>query len=65
TVQKICRRAKDEEEVRETLDNIWKQPEKGEEIIKDLSEKNEEVYQFEKMLEETVESPTSLSANDI
>jgi len=65
TVQKICKRARDEEEVRETLDNIWKQPEKGEEIIKDLSEKNEEVYQFEKMLEETVESPTSLSSYNI
>jgi hypothetical protein len=33
SVQKICKRAKDEEEVRETLDKIWKQPQNSSEIL--------------------------------
>ena len=52
SVQKICRRARDEEEVRETLDRIWKQPEKSEETLNQLLQKNEDLYKFEKMLEE-------------
>ena len=57
SVQKVCKRAKDEDEVRETLDRIWRQPEKGEEILNELLEKNKDLYQFEKMLEETAEKP--------
>jgi hypothetical protein len=52
TVQKICKVAKNEEEVREILDNIWKNPEKGEEILAEAMEKNKDIYKFEKMLEE-------------
>lgn len=52
TVQKICKRARDEQEVRETLDRIWKQPEKSEEILNELLEKNKDLYEFEKMLEQ-------------
>ena len=52
TVQKICKRAKNEEEVRETLENIWSMPESAEEILDELLEKNKELYMFERMLEE-------------
>jgi len=60
TVQKVCKRAKDEGEVRETLDKIWKQPEESEETLSEMLERNKDLYQFEKMLEETVESPINL-----
>ena len=53
TVQKICRIAKDEDEVREILDAIWKNPEKGEEILFKALEGNKDIYGFEKMMEET------------
>jgi hypothetical protein len=52
TVQKVCRTAKDEKEVREVLEAVWENPEKSEEILAKTAEKNKEVYEFEKMLEE-------------
>lgn len=52
SVQKVCRTAKDEDEVREILDAVWKGPEKGEEILAEVAEKNREIYAFERMLEE-------------
>jgi hypothetical protein len=52
SVQKICKRARNEEEVRETLDRVWKQPERSEEILNELLQKNADLYKFEKMLEE-------------
>lgn len=51
TVQKICKIAKDEEQVREILEEIWKKPEKSVEILEQVMEKNKEIYEFEKMLE--------------
>ena len=57
SVQKICKRARDEEDVRETLDRIWKQPEKSDETLNELLQKNEDLYKFEKMLEEKKETP--------
>jgi len=51
TVQKVCRRARGEDEVRETLDTVWKQPEKAEEILDELRRRNEDLYRFEEMLE--------------
>ena len=53
TVQKVCRAAKDEDEVREALDLMWKTPGDGEKILGELTSRNEELYGFEKMLEET------------
>lgn len=50
TVQKICRIAKNEREVRETIDQIWDTPTNGETILSKLIKKNEDLYQFEKML---------------
>jgi len=52
SLQKICERAKDEPEVKETLDTIWKSPKKAEEILIELAERNQELYKFEKMLKE-------------
>ena len=51
TVQRICRVARDENEVRELLDFIWKYPEKSEEMLTKLLEKNRDVFEFEKLLE--------------
>ncbi|MCW4002623.1 MAG: winged helix-turn-helix domain-containing protein [Candidatus Bathyarchaeota archaeon] len=51
TVQKICKIAKDEKEVRETLRAIWEEPEKSGKIIGNMINKNEDIYEFEKMLE--------------
>jgi hypothetical protein len=52
TVQKICKIARDEKEVRVILDAIWREPLKAKEIIVETLEKNKEIYGFEKMLEE-------------
>jgi len=43
TVQKVCKVAEDEKEVRELLDAIWKDPEKGDEMLAEAMEKNEEL----------------------
>lgn len=53
TVQKICKIAKDENEVREVLDAIWDNSGRSEEILKNVQAKNKKIYEFEKMLEET------------
>jgi hypothetical protein len=50
TVQKVCRTAKHEGEVREALDQIWKNPADGERALAELSNRNVELYSFEKML---------------
>jgi len=52
TVQKICKRARNEDEVREILEKIWNRPDKAEEFLKELLERNKELYAFERMLEE-------------
>ena len=59
SVQKICKIAKDEKQVREILENMWKDPEKSEEILDKFAERNMMVYEFEKLLEQN-ESGTSL-----
>jgi hypothetical protein len=56
TVQKVCKIAKDEGDVREILDALWKNPQRGEEILAEAMEKNKDVYGFERMLEEKVKS---------
>jgi len=57
TVQKICKIAKDESDVRQILEAIWKNPKKGREILAEAVEKNKDVYGFEKMLEEKGQKP--------
>jgi len=51
TVQRICRLARDEMEVREVLDAIWRSPDKAEEILAMIAAKNQQLYEFERMLE--------------
>ena len=52
TVQKVCRLARGEREVRETLDAVWASPKGGGDVLRRLAEKNEALYEFERMLEE-------------
>lgn len=52
TVQKVCKLSRDEDEVRETLDNIWRQPERSKEALEELQRRNEDLYRFEEMLEQ-------------
>ncbi len=58
TVQKVCKVAEAEKEVRELLDALWENPEKGEETLTEARERNEEIYQFEKMLEQKIPKTT-------
>jgi len=58
TVQKICKVARDEREVREILDGIWKRPEKAEGILTETMERNKDIYGFERMLEEKGPRPS-------
>ena len=53
TIQKICRYAKDEKEVRDTLQKSWNQPSKGREFLTELTMKNKVLYEFEETLENT------------
>jgi len=56
TVQAVCRVARDEAQVREALDALWKEPGRAEEIIGELRAENEDLYKLEKMLESEVEN---------
>ena len=51
TVQKVCRMARDEGQVRHALDMFWKEPYGAPEALIELRMGNEELYRFEKMLE--------------
>jgi hypothetical protein len=51
TVQKACRIAKNENEVREVLDTLWENSSRSREIIASVLEKNKDLYMFEKILE--------------
>lgn len=50
SVQKICQVARDEKEVREVLDQIWKDPPEAEDILSNVQENNEDLYEFERKL---------------
>jgi len=60
TVQAICRVARAENQVRETLDSLWRDPERAGEIMKELRGENEDLYKFEQMLESEDESPNKV-----
>lgn len=51
SVQRVCKIAKNEKQVRETLDRIWVKPEESDSILDTAFKANEEVYEFEKSLE--------------
>jgi len=50
TVQKICKACKDEKQMREILDEIWKTPEQAKEIINEVLERNKDIFEFERTL---------------
>ena len=50
TVQKICKIARDEVEVREILQDIWQNPKKAQETLEKVARKNEEIFELEKYL---------------
>jgi hypothetical protein len=50
TVQKICKIAMDEKQMRELLDEAWSQPKTMQEILTEISIKNESVFEFEQAL---------------
>jgi hypothetical protein len=52
TIQHVCRVAKEENEVRELLDVIWHTPADAEKTVSEVIEKNDSLYQFERMLEQ-------------
>ena len=51
SVQKVCRIARNEGEVREILEKCWINPSKAEETLSSYSKENQELYEFEKKLE--------------
>jgi hypothetical protein len=57
SVQKICRIAKNEKEVRQILDLIWKDPTSSEGVLRQAEGRNQDLYQFEKSLEMVTPSP--------
>jgi hypothetical protein len=55
TVQKVCTRARNEAEVRETLAEIWDKPAISLELLAHLAIKNAALFEFEKSLEKSEE----------
>jgi len=51
TVQAVCKVARDEGQVRETLDALWRDPERTWEIMRELRAENEDLYRLEELLE--------------
>jgi len=51
SVQKICKFAGNEKDVRVALDAKWKDPKTSEKVLKDLIVINESLFRFEKMLD--------------
>ncbi|MBW1728457.1 MAG: hypothetical protein JRJ62_12965, partial [Deltaproteobacteria bacterium] len=51
TVQKVCRAARDEAQVRETLDAFWEKPDDATTILGSLRRDNQNLYRFEEKLE--------------
>jgi hypothetical protein len=52
TVQKVCSRARNESEVRETLTKVWNDPTISKELLVQLASKNAGIFEFERNLEQ-------------
>jgi DNA-binding MarR family transcriptional regulator len=50
TTQRMCRICRDEREIRELLNSIWKEPQKAQEHLTQISQMNDNVFLFEKLL---------------
>jgi len=65
TVQKVCRLALNEAEVRESLDRLWRDPVGGESVLADLRERNKDLYRFEEELEGKAENKSREVGDDL
>jgi hypothetical protein len=54
SVQRICRLSKNEKEVRELLDTVWKDPTNSDSVLLEAESSNVELYEIEKKLESSV-----------
>jgi hypothetical protein len=52
TVQKICTRARNETEIRNTLTEVWSNPTTSKELLDQLANKNTALFEFERALEQ-------------
>ena len=50
TIQKVCRVSKNEEDVRFVLDEVWQNPSRAEDILHEALDRNQQVFEFEKVL---------------
>jgi len=50
TVQAVCRGARDEAEVKETLNKLWENPERAKEILSHLAQKNRALLNYKYLL---------------
>ena len=57
TVQKVCRAARDEAQVRETLGSFWERSKEATEVLGRLRRDNEDLYRFEEKLEAKENKP--------
>ena len=51
SIQKIAKFCKNEEEVKETLDKIWSNPKKAEDILQEVAQRNFALFEFERKIE--------------
>jgi hypothetical protein len=49
-VQKVCKVARDEEEVRQVLEKLWSDPEGQEACLAEVESRNQSLYEFERKL---------------
>ncbi len=52
-VQATCRLARDEKEVRQMLDLVWKDPNGSDRVLHEAESRNSQLYEFEKKLDST------------
>lgn len=56
SVQKICKAAGNEDEVRSLLDRIWEKPDQAEALLSEAIQKNRSVYELEELIEQEPKS---------
>ena len=52
TIQRICKTARDENEVLGILDAVWREPNEAKDMLVSVLQRNEDLYAFERMLEQ-------------
>ncbi len=53
SVRRVCRLSRNEKEVRQLLDSIWKDPTSSDGLLLNAESINKELYEFEKKLKST------------